>query len=96
MVKTISKDVIKHIAKLAELEFGDDELNKITAQLDKILAHVAKISEVDTSKIPPTSHTLKIKNVFREDNVKKPLSKEEVLSNAPEEKDGGFLVPKID
>jgi len=96
MVKTISKDVIKHIAKLAELEFGDDELNKITAQLDKILAHVAKISEVDTSEIPPTSHTLKIKNVFREDNVKKPLSKEEVLSNAPEEKDGSFLVPKID
>jgi len=34
--------------------------------------------------------------VFREDNVKKPLSKEEVLSNAPEEKDGSFLVPKID
>ncbi|MBM3707710.1 MAG: Asp-tRNA(Asn)/Glu-tRNA(Gln) amidotransferase subunit GatC [Actinobacteria bacterium] len=96
MVKTISKDDVKHIAKIAELEFGDDELNKITAQLDKILAHVAKIGEVDTSEIPPTSHTLKIKNVFREDNVKKPLSKEEVLSNAPEEKDGGFLVPKID
>jgi len=92
----ISKDILKHVAKLAELEFGDDELNRITSQLGRILGHVAKISEVDTSRIPPTSHTLKIKNVFREDTVKKPLSKEEVLSNAPDEKDGGFLVPKID
>lgn len=92
----ISKDDVKHVAKLAELAFNDDELGRITAQLDKILAHVTKISEVDTSKVPPTSHTLDIRNVFREDTVKETLSKEEALSNAPEERNGGFMVPKID
>ena len=92
----ISKDDVKHVAKLAELAFNDDELGRITEQLDKILAHVTKISEVDTSKVPPTSHTLDIRNVFREDTVKEPLSKEEALSNAPEERNGGFMVPKID
>ena len=92
----VSKDDVKHVAKLAELEFGEDELDKITAQLDKILGHVAKIGEVDTLKVPPTSHTLKIKNVFRDDTIAESLSREEALSNAPEERDGGFLVPKID
>lgn len=92
----ILKDEIKHVAKLAELDFSDEEAEKITSQLDKILGHVAKISKVDTTSIIPTSHTLEIKNVFREDKVKSSLSKEEALLNAPEEMDGGFKVPKID
>ena len=92
----ISKEDIKHVAKLAELDFSDSEVEKITPQLDKILGHVANISKVDTAAISPTSHTLKIKNVFREDIVRESLSKEDALLNAPEEMDGGFKVPKID
>ena len=92
----IGKDDVKHVAKLAELKFSDDELEKMTSQLDKIIGHIAKISEVDTGGVPPTSHTLEIKNVFREDKEKKSLSREEALLNAPDEVDGGFKVPKID
>ena len=92
----ISKEDVKHVAKLAELDFSDSEVEKITPQLDKILGHVANISKVDTAAIPPTSHTLEIKNVYREDTVKESLSKEDALLNAPEEMDGGFKVPKID
>ena len=92
----ISKEDVKHVAKLAELDFSDSEVEKITPQLDKILGHVANISKVDTAAISPTSHTLEIKNVFREDTVRESLSKEEALLNAPEEMDGGFKVPKID
>ena len=92
----ISKEDVKHVAKLAELDFSDSEVEKITPQLDKILGHVANISKVDTKAIPPTSHTLEIKNVFREDTVRESLSKEDALLNAPEEMDGGFKVPKID
>ena len=92
----ISKEDVKHVAKLAELDFSDSEVEKITPQLDKILGHVANISKVDTAAIPPTSHTLEIKNVFREDTVRESLSKEDALLNAPEEMDGGFKVPKID
>ena len=92
----ISKEDVKHVAKLAELDFSDSEVEKITSQLDKILGHVANISKVDTAAISPTSHTLEIKNVFREDTVRESLSKEDALLNAPEEMDGGFKVPKID
>ena len=92
----ISKEDVKHAAKLAELDFSDSEVKKITSQLDKILGHVANISKVDTAAISPTSHTLEIKNVFREDTVRESLSKEDALLNAPEEMDGGFKVPKID
>ena len=92
----ISKEDVKHVAKLAELDFSDGEVEKITPQLDKILGHVANISKVDTAAISPTSHTLEIKNVFREDTVRQSLSKEDALLNAPEEVDGGFKVPKID
>jgi len=92
----ISKEDVKHVAKLAELDFSDSEVEKITPQLDKILGHVANISKVDTAAISPTSHTLKIKNVFREDIVRESLSKEDALLNAPEEMDGGFKAPKID
>jgi len=92
----ISKEDVKHVAKLAELNFSDSEVEKITPQLDKILGHVANISKVDTESILPTSHTLEIKNVFREDTVRESLSKEDALLNAPEEMDGGFKVPKID
>ena len=66
----ISKEDVKHVAKLAELDFSDSEVEKITPQLDKILGHVANISKVDTAAISPTSHTLEIKNVFREDTVR--------------------------
>ena len=92
----ISKEDVKHVAKLAELDFSDSEVEKITPQLDKILGHVANISKVDTAAVSPTSHTLEIKNVFREDTVRESLSKEDALLNAPEEMDGGFKVPKID
>ncbi len=94
--KIISKEDIKHIAKLAEFEFSDSEIEKITRQLDRIIEHVAKIGEANTEDVDPTFHVLEVFNVFREDTIKKSLSIEESLSNAPEESDGGFKVPKID
>lgn len=92
----ITKEDVKHIAKLAEIDFSKDKIEKFTSQLKKILEHVAKIKGVDTKNIPPTSHILDIKNVFREDIVKKSLPVDDALKNAPDVKDGGFKVPKID
>ena len=95
-MKKIKKEDVRYVAKLAELDFSEDELEKFTIQLDKILDHVAKISEVNTKEVSPTSHVLEIKNVFRNDIVKKSISKEDALKNAPEVMSGGFKVPKID
>ena len=95
-MERISKDDVRHVAKLAELEFNEKDVEKITSQLDRILDHVAKISKVDTEGIPPTSHVLDIKNVFREDEAKPSVTQEEALKNAPDEENQGFKVPKID
>lgn len=96
MGKIINKEDIKHIAKLAELEYSDAEIDKITSQLDKIISHVAKIGEADTSNTAPTAHILELSNVYREDKARGSLSREESLKNAPLEAAGGFKVPKID
>lgn len=95
-MERIKSSDVRHVAKLAELDFSDEEVEKITPQLDKILDHVARISVVDTEGISSTSHVMDINNVLREDEVRKPVSQEEALKNAPEEIDDGFGVPKID
>ena len=92
----ISSDDVKHVAKLAELEFNEDEIKKITPQLDKILEHVARISAVDTEGVENTSHVMDVKNVFREDTPSGTISQEDALKNAPLEQDDGFRVPRID
>ncbi len=89
------KDIV-HIAKLAELEYSDVEIEKITSQLDKIISHIAKIAEADTTDVLSTSRVLELSNVFRQDKARESLSREESLKNAPLEDNGGFKVPKID
>lgn len=92
---TISKKDVEHIAMLARLYLTEDEKEMFTKQLSQILAHAGKISQLDTSEIPPTSHVLPIKNVFREDVNRPSVSQEEALSNAPKKEKGAFVVPKI-
>ena len=96
MGKIIKKEDIIHISELAEIECDAEEIDKITTQLDKIIEHVAKISEADTTGITPTSHVLDMKNVLREDKPKRSINTNEALKNAPENTNGGFKVPKID
>ena len=96
MGNLLNKQEIAHIARLAELEYSEDEIEKITGQLDKIIAHVAKIGEADTSGVLSSARVNDLSNVFREDKPRSSLSREESLLNAPLEDNGGFKVPKID
>ena len=95
-MERISKDDVKYVAKLAELEFDDKDIEKFTSQLGRILDHVANIRSVDTEGVPPTSHVLDIKNVYRRDVVEESIPQEAALENAPDKKSDGFKVPKID
>ncbi len=92
----ISREDVKHVAKLAELEISSNEIERITSKLDKILDYVAEISSVDTADVEPTSHVIDIRNVLREDVAKKSVSQESALKNAPDEQNSGFKVPRID
>jgi aspartyl-tRNA(Asn)/glutamyl-tRNA(Gln) amidotransferase subunit C len=91
----ISMEDVDHVARLARLKLTDEEKETYRRQLSDVLEHARKISEVDTSAVPPTSHTLPLRNVFRADEVRPSLSVEEATGNAPWAVEGAFKVPRI-
>ncbi len=91
----ISKEEVEHVAYLARLHFSDEEKEKFTTQLNKILEYMAQLDKLDTSQIEPTFHALAQINVFREDLVRPSISQEQSISNAPDRDRGFFRVPKI-
>ena len=92
---TINRDAVKYTANLANIELSDAELDHFTGQLDKILAYVDKLNTLNVANLEPTSHALEMKNVYREDFVKKSLPASEVIKNAPDKENNLFKVPKI-
>ena len=91
----ITRHQVERIAHLARLEFGAEDLDAFTGQLNDILTYFDKLSEVDTASVEPTSHALRIANIFREDAVSSAQTPEASLANAPDREKGFFRVPKI-
>lgn len=91
----ITRAEVEYVAHLARLNLSDDELEKMTNQLDNILSYVAKLDELDTEGVEPTTHAFSISNAFREDIVHKSLSQKEALQNCPVKNQEAFIVPRI-
>jgi aspartyl-tRNA(Asn)/glutamyl-tRNA(Gln) amidotransferase subunit C len=89
-----AKDVAR-LGELARIRLTDEELAHLAPQLDVILSAVARVQEVATADVPPTSHALDLTNVFREDVVTPSLPREAVLAAAPAVEDDRFRVPRI-
>ncbi|HEV7133965.1 MAG TPA: Asp-tRNA(Asn)/Glu-tRNA(Gln) amidotransferase subunit GatC [Gaiellaceae bacterium] len=89
----ISRTELLHVARLARLELRDDEVERLGAQLNDILAAVSKVSELDLSDVPPTSHPLDVVNVWGADEPRPSLDPAEALANAPEREGTYFRVP---
>ena len=92
---TISREEVAHLARLARLAVSDEELDRFAGQLDVILQAVARVGEVAAADIPPTSHSVPLTNVLRDDVEVPCLSQAEALSGAPDAEDGRFRVPRI-
>ena len=91
----LSKPEVEHIAFLARLQMGSEEIDSVTEQLNRILVYMEKLSELDTSGIEPTTHALHLSNAFREDRVVPSLDRDDVLALAPEQGGSAFVVPKV-
>lgn len=91
----ISRDEVRHIAKLARLRFSDDGEKQMAEEMGQILGYVDKLNELDTTGIPPMSHVLDIHNVFRKDEVEQRIDHEDALRNAPDADSDYFRVPKV-
>lgn len=84
---------IAHVAKLARLALTEDDMAHYKDQLSVILDHAAKVQSFETDGVEPTAHPLGLVNGFREDQVKPSLDRDEVLAQAPDSRDGYFIVP---
>lgn len=91
----ISREEVAHLARLARLAVTEDELDKFAGQLDVILQSVARVGEVAAEDIPPTSHAVPLRNVFRADEPRPGLTQHQALAGAPAVEDGRFRVPRI-
>jgi aspartyl-tRNA(Asn)/glutamyl-tRNA(Gln) amidotransferase subunit C len=89
----ITREEVLHVAKLARLELTEEEVARLTEQLGAILEAVSKVSELDLSDIPPTSHPLELVNAWAEDEPRPSLPLDDVFANAPAREDDLFKVP---
>jgi aspartyl-tRNA(Asn)/glutamyl-tRNA(Gln) amidotransferase subunit C len=92
---TISREEVAHLARLARLAVTDEELDTFAGQLDVILQAVAQVGEVAAVDVPPTSHSVPLTNVYRDDVVVPGLTREDALAGAPDTEDHRFRVPRI-
>ena len=95
MAQQLTIDEISQVAFLARLELSEAEKRRMTDQLNDLMAHFARIDELDTNDVPPTSHSVPMVNVFRDDVARPCLPREAATANAPEKRDGNFIVPQI-
>lgn len=91
----IDREQVLKVAKLARLTLRDDEVPVVTAQLAKVLEHIAQLSEVDTTGIEPTAQVGVDRLPLRPDVPEAPLSRDVVFAQAPEIAGGGFVVPSF-
>jgi len=95
VTERISTDDVAHVARLARLELGPDELESFTSQLRAVLDHAADLDSLDLDGVEPTAHPLPLSNVLRPDEVGPTLDPDEVLAAAPAVEDGQFRVPPV-
>jgi aspartyl-tRNA(Asn)/glutamyl-tRNA(Gln) amidotransferase subunit C len=92
---TLSKKDVEHVAILARLGLSEEEKEVFTKQLGNILAYAETINKLKTEGVPPTSHSMPMKNVFREDKVIPCKDVEAIIDNAPDKENHMFKVPRI-
>lgn len=86
---------ISYVANLARIELTDAEKEKFSAQLGSILEYFDKLSKVNVDGVEPSAHAHAIYNVWRGDEEGPLLTPEQVLMNAPRQRENQIEVPKV-
>lgn len=91
----ISEETVRQVAKLAKLEFEEEDIHSFTDELDDIVEMVEKLDSLDTEGIEPTYHGIVHKNIWREDKAVKGTDRDVLFSNLKNHKDGYIEVPAM-
>lgn len=94
MANIISDETIEYVGILAKLELSDEEKEQAKKDMGSMLDYIDKLNELDTEGVEPMSHVFPVNNVFREDVVTNGDNREQMLANAPQKKEGTYMVPK--
>lgn len=89
----IDRDEVLHVARLARLRLGEDEIEPLARELSAVLDHVARIGELDLEGVEPTSHVIEMTGSLRADEPRESLPREVALAQAPAVSGEGFSVP---
>ncbi len=89
----IDREQVLHVARLARLGLGNEEVERMARELSGILDHVERISELDLDGVEPTSHVVELENVLRPDEPRPSWPRERVLEGSPDPAEGQFRVP---
>ncbi len=91
----ITKEEVLHVASLARLKFSESDAEKLTENMASIIEFADMLGELDTEGVVPTAHAIPMQNAFREDEIKPSFERHEILKNAPDFDEEGFIVPKV-
>ena len=91
----LSREKALNVARLARLKLADEEEEIFSSQLSAVLDHIARLNEMDTDNVEPTSHALDLANVLRDDKVEKAYPPDSWKSNAPSAEHGHLRAPRI-
>ena len=92
---SVTDKEVRHVAKLARLALGEDEIAQMVPELNNILGWVEQLGEVDTSGVEPLTAVINLKLRLRDDVVNDGDARDDVLANAPDAQHGFFAVPKV-
>lgn len=94
---TLSLDDVYKVASLARLSLDEAEAERMTHQLNDLLAQFSRLQELNTDDVPPTSHAVPVEALLREDVVKPSLPQKDVLALTKDTDEylGGFIVPQV-
>lgn len=90
----ITDETIEYVGILAKLELSEEEKEQAKKDMANMLDYIDMLNELDTTGVEPMSHVFPVNNVFREDVVVNGNDRENMLSNAPDKKDGCYKVPR--
>ena len=90
----ITTELVDYISQLSRLSLPEEEKEAMAAQLERIVAYMDLLSQLDTTDIEPMSHVFPVKNVLRPDVAEPSLDRAALLANAPARDGEMFLTPK--
>jgi aspartyl-tRNA(Asn)/glutamyl-tRNA(Gln) amidotransferase subunit C len=91
----LSRDEVERVSLLSRLRLSQEELDKMTTQLGAVLQYMELLGELDTAQVAPMAHALEVADVFREDQTRPGLDREQALANAPHRDAECYLVPAV-